>query len=261
MLAWLTGWPRLTHALLAGLAKFALSTPPITALAPVRLLWQASLGASAGFALFVFLAAAGLGVLPGGILGAPAVSVRQLIVRVFVSVLLAVESLTLTAWVLRFNNFLIEAVTAQGNLLGALREPQASGGLLVVVVTLLPYVGVLLALAVIYAIRMAELLVLIVLAPIAASFLIHPGTQRLTALWAAEFLAVTFLQFAQAVLLELFQVVTVTLPQSQGTAAAIASSLALLVLTIRLPGWMSKFVHSAGQQSASEWLARLARSL
>lgn len=258
MLAWLTGWPAFAHTLLTGLSTFALSTPDLTTLPAVRTLWDATLGVSAGFALLLLLASAGTGVLPAPLVGLVPLPIRQLAVRLAAAVLLATQSLTLTGWLVAFNNALIGAVTHQANLLGDLRDPAPAGGLLVVLVTLLPYMALLIALAVIYAIRIAELLVLTVLAPVAAVFLIHPGTQRLTALWAGELVAVTFLQCAQAVLLELFQVVAITLPRSEGTVAALASTLALLVLTIRLPGWMSGFVHSIGNSTVGAWIGRAA---
>lgn len=262
MLAWLTGWPAFAHALLSGLSAFALSTPAITDLTTVHALWRAALGVSAGFAVLLLLAAGGLSVLPAGFPGATPLSVRHLAIRLLVAIVLATQSLTLTAWLLRFNNFLITAVTTQGNLLASLRQPAPVGGLLVVLISLLPYISLLLALAVIYAIRLVELLILTVLGPLAAVFLIHPGTERLTLLWATELLAVTFLQFVQALLLELFQVVVITLPARQGTVSALASSLALLVLTLKLPGWMAKFVHSTGNTTLGQWLSRtLVRSL
>lgn len=262
MLAWLTGWPRFVHTLLSGLAAFALSTPEFTSLPAVRDLWAATLGISAGFALLLLLASAGLGVLPAAIPGLPPLSLRHIAVRLVAAILLSTQSLRLTGWLIGFNNALIRAVTHHADLLGSLREPAPAGGLLVVLVTLLPYLTLLIALAVIYAIRIAELLVLTVLAPVAAVFLIHPGTERLTTLWALELTAVTFLQFAQAILLELFQVVAILLPGSEGTVAALASTLALLVLTVRLPGWMSGFVHSVGNSSVGTWISRTAlRSL
>jgi hypothetical protein len=256
MLAWLSGWPALVQNLLSSLAGFALSTPDLTDLRPVQTLWQITLGASAGVAVLLVLAAVGLEMVPGAAGIAPSFSVRALALRLFGAVLLATQSLHLARWLLTANNVLVRLCMPHGGLASVLRAPAPSGGLLVALLTVIPYVGLLLVLAVIYAIRLAELLVLVAFGPVAAVFLIHPVTGRFTALWAAELVAVTFLPSAQAVLLALFQVVVLVLPAREGVVPSLATSLALLVLTLRLPGWLGRFVHSVGNATIAGWLAR-----
>lgn len=261
MLAWLTGWPSLVQTLLTGLAGFALSTPDLTKLEPVRSLWQTALGASAGLALLLVLAAVGLGILPDAVGVMPSLPARALVTRLVVAVALASQSLRLARWLLYSNDLLVHLFVPHGGLVTLLRAPSPTGGLLVVLLTAVPYIVLLLALAVIYAIRLAELLVLITLGPVAAVFLIHPATGRLTGLWAAELVAVTFLPAVQAVLLTLFQVVVLVMPEREGIVPSVAMSVALLVLTLRLPGWIGRFVHSVGNTTLATWLARAGNRL
>jgi hypothetical protein len=253
---WLLGWGTLAHTLLSGLSRFALSTPDISTLPALKAVWQVSLGLSAGLAALLLAAAGGVVALPVPI--GPALDVRALALRAIVAVLAASQSLALIGWLIRMTN-LADAAVAQNRLVTlALAQPAPAPGILALLLAIVPYMALLIVLAVIYAVRLVELFVLAAVAPLALVCAMHPAADSVARAWAAELLAVLLLQPAQALLLVLFQVALVDVTRAASAPEALVSSLALLYLTLRLPGWLRRFAHSAGQEGASALLARAA---
>ncbi|MCL6594757.1 MAG: hypothetical protein K6V73_00925 [Firmicutes bacterium] len=107
--------------------------------------------------------------------------------------------------------------------------------------------------------RCSQAFVLAALAPLALVCVVHPAAQAVARAWAAEFAAVLLLQPVQVVLLIVFQVAALDLPASGSAPAALVSSLALLYLTLRLPGWLRRVAHSLGQEGAAALWARAVR--
>lgn len=253
-MGWLVGWGALAHGLLSDLARFALTTPDIARLAALRAVWQVSLGLSAGLAALLMVAAGGLVALPVAL--GPRLDLRALALRALAAVLLASQSLALVGWLIRLTN-LADAAFGQSALVAqALGRPAAPAGILAFLVAIVPYVALLIVLAVIYAVRLVELFVLAAVAPLALVCAIHPAVDSLARAWAAELCAVLLLQPAQALLLVLFQVALVDLSGATSAVEALVSSLALLYLTLRLPGWLRRFAHSVGQAGAGALWAR-----
>lgn len=257
-MGWLLGWGSLAHALLADLARFALTTPDIAQTAGLLAVWQGSLGLAAGLAALLVAGAGGLVALPVPL--GPRPSLRALVLRTLAAVLLASQSLHLVGWLIALTNLADRTFAHSALVSAALSAPAPPAGILAFLIAIVPYMALLVALAVIYAIRLVELFVLAAAAPLALVCAIHPAGEGVARAWAAELCAVLFLQPAQALLLVLFQVALVGLPAQTSAPEALVSALALLYLTLRLPGWLRRFAHSAGQDGAGTVLARFAAS-
>jgi hypothetical protein len=173
----------------------------------------------------------------------PQPSWRQLSLRLAAGILLASQSLRLERWLVSLVNTLCQALVSAPQLAQALSNPSSASGWVAFLLTLVPFLALLLVLALIYAVRLAELALLGVAGPLAAVALLHPLGSVVTRAWAGELLAVTFLQLAQALLLVLFPVVATQLPSASNPALAAVASLALLYLTVRLPLWLRRLVH------------------
>ena len=259
-MGWLLGWSGLASGLMSDLARFALSTPDITQVPALVALWQTSLGLSAALAALLTAAAGGFVALPAS-LGAR-MDLRAVAVRAVFAVLLASQSLRLVGWLIHLTNLADRAFGQSAALESALRAPTPPGGILTFVVAIVPYLALLVVLAVIYAVRLVELFVLAAVAPLALICGLSPASDGLARAWAAELLAVLLLQPVQVLLLVLFEVSVVDLSAQGSPPEALVSSLAILYLTLRLPGWLRRMVHSVGQESvtaALAWAASRAR--
>ena len=245
-MGFLLGWTALAHALLSDLGRFALTTPDIATLPALRAVWQVSLGLSTGIMTLLACAAGGLVALP--LAGLPRLDARMLFVRAAAAVLLASQSLALVGWLIRLTNAADRAFSTSGLVAAALSAPAPPSGIVALLLAIVPYMALLVVLAVVYAVRLVELFVLTAVAPLALACSLHPASEALARAWAAELGAVLLLQPAQALLLVLFQVALVDLTARTSAVEALVSSLALLYLTLRLPGWLRRFAHSAGQE-------------
>jgi hypothetical protein len=255
-MSWLFDWPSVTHALLADLARFALTTPDIAAFPALQAVWQVVLGLSAGVMALLLCAAGGLVALPLGT--APRLGARSLLLRALAAVLSATQSLALLAWLIHLTDMADTAFAQSGLISKALSAPAPPTGILDVLLTILPYMALLVVLAVVYAVRLVELFALAAVAPLALACLVHPATDGLARAWATELAAVLLLQPAQALLLVLFQVALLDVGAHDSPVEGLVSSLALLYLTLRLPAWLRRFAHSAGQDGVQALLARAA---
>ncbi len=252
----LLGWGSVAHALLSDLARFALSTPDITASPGLLAVWQVAFGLSAGLAVLLLCAAGGLVALPLPLAARP--SLRALALRTAGAVLLASQSLHLVGWLIRLTNLFDAAFGESARITAALSAPAPPAGILALLLAIVPYLALLVALAVIYAVRLVELFALTAVAPLALVCAIHPAGAALARAWAAELGAVLLLQPVQVILLVLFQVALVDLSSQTSPTEGLVSSLALLYLTLRLPGWLRRFAHSAGRDGAEALIGRVA---
>jgi hypothetical protein len=98
---------------------------------------------------------------------------------------------------------------------------------------------------VVYVVRIAELVILAVLAPLALALAAHPTGWSVARSWWAEALAVTSLQTVQAVLLSTFTLMIRETPSLTALPMTLATSVALAYLVLRLPGWLRVWSHSS----------------
>lgn len=255
----LLAWTGFAHTLLSGLGRFAQSTPDVTALPALAALWQTCLGLSAGLGALALAVAGGRLAVPW--LVPTPMPLGLLFLRAAGAVLLATQSLHLVSWLIALTNA-ADAAIFQGPLLQrALSAPAPASGLVGLVLAVVPYIALLLVLAVIFAIRLVELFVLTAAAPLAVIVAIHPGGEAALRAWAAELVAVLLLQPVQVLLLTLFQVALIDLPGATSPVEALVSALAALYLTLRLPGWLRRFAHGTGHDQASRLLDAWSRTL
>lgn|GEM_PF-4472713 len=258
-MGFLLGWPSLAHTLLSGLMAFATTTPDIASIAAVAALWRVTLGLSGGVAALALLAAAGAAGLPTGL--GPRLPLAAVALRAGACVLLATQSLALVGWSIGASNALVADVAHSPLLTAALAAPQPPAGILAALIAVVPYMALLVVLAVVYAVRLVELVILAVLAPLVLAAAIHPAAESLARAWLGEFAAVLLLQPVQAVMLVVFQVAVIALPAATSPIEALVSSLALLYLTVRLPGWLRRFAHTAGLGAVVDAASRAAGAL
>lgn len=256
-MAALLGWTSFAHTLLSGLTRFALATPDIASIPALVAVWRTCLGLSAGVAALTFAAAGGLAASPWQ--SPERLPVAHLFLRAAAAVLGAAQSLHLVAWLIGLNNALVASIAQSPLLARALTQPQPPSGIVSFLLAVVPYFALLLVLAVVYAVRLVELFVLTAAAPLVAAAAIHPRGEGAARAWAQELAAVLLLQPAQALLLVLFQVAVVDLPAVTSPAASLVSALALIYLTLRMPGWLRGFARSAGQDGAAALLSMAAR--
>jgi hypothetical protein len=250
-------WTGFAHALLAALARFAETTPNIATLPALVAVWRVSLGLAAGLGALLVAIAGGLVAYPGSLPWR--LPMREIALRALAAVLLATQSLALFGWAIGACNAIVAAFVGAHAVTAALSAPAPASGLIAFVLSVVPYMALLVVLAVVYAVRLVELVALAALAPLAAITAIHPIADGLLRAWAAEALAVLLLQPAQAVVLVLVQVALADLPGLTSAPATLVSTLALMYLTLRLPGWLRRVAHSFGQGQALAAIGLLGR--
>jgi hypothetical protein len=238
--------PTLSPAtLLSGLAAYALATPDVTRYAYVRQLWQVSTGLAPGVVLLLTVLAAGGAGWADAAGGASGGGLRAVVARIVLAVGGGLVSLHVLSWLIELNNLLSRSFMSQASVLA----PPPATGLLVswigTIVSLVPYAAVLFGVALVYVVRLAELSVLAVLAPLALAMAAHPAGWAVARAWLGEAVAVTCLQTVQAILLATFSAMVRESPGLSALPMTVVTSLALAFLILRLPTWLRRFVHSS----------------
>lgn len=244
-------WAKQAFGLLAPLVGH---TGSISSLPQVKALWHISFLTASMFLLLLLVLQGGR-VMAGEALGSP-LPLPSALFRTVASFGLMWTSLRLGQEVININDLLIQSIGVSAVARG-LRHPSFGSLSIDALVLWLPYIALSLILALVYMLRLAELMFLLVVAPWALAMGVLPATQRLAGQWLTEFFAVTFTQFLQALVLLLAR-------GAQGflfshSASQVLYSLAILYLLIRMPGYVRSLARSSAMSLGGHpiWIHRL----
>lgn len=227
--------------------NFISQTPPAGSYRSptVQALWNA-VRAIADAALVLIVLWGGFNLMAREHLGVPYDSIMELLPRVIIAALLANTSLVWMGLVIDANNALCSAI-------GQVALPgwqQAATGtqVLVDVVAILIYLITCLLLLLQMLMRMALLDVLIVVAPLGVLCWILPQTRGWAQLWFRTFFTAVFVQFLQVLALKLGAALITDLTPllAQSALLAVLIGMALLVLTMQLPGIVGRVGGGSG---------------
>ena len=259
------GWFRdlVTSALnpiLALLGRTVLATPDVTG-GKVGLIW----GITAGIAnaLVVLLVLAGGAVVMSHETLQTRYAAKDIAPRVVVAVIAANASLALVGLAIPVANALSEALLGGGvnpsQATAAMRQlvlaPLGAGGIFVVLLGLVAAVLAVVLLAT-YVIRVALLVLLVAVAPLALIGHALPQTEEAARLWWRAIAGLFAIQLGQSLVLICALKVFFT-PSGPGTLGLSASgglvdvvvAVCLLWVLVRIPAWVSKAVFGAGRSS------------
>ncbi|MFG1873574.1 hypothetical protein ACGFIV_01905 [Sphaerisporangium sp. NPDC049003] len=243
--------------LLDVLAVTLLATPSIAGPGRVQDLWQATvIMANSGFVLFV---------VAGGILvmGHESVQTRyafkEILPRLLLAFLAANFSFLLASKAIEIANAITHAVLGQGfdarrasHAIRFLIFPPGNSQIFYILLALIA-VGLLVALLVTFVVRVALTTLLIVAAPLALACHALPQTDGLARLWWRVFTGLLLIQICQSLTLVL--AVRVFFNQDGRESVGLVGSgqlynlllaLTLLVILVRIPGWVSRAMFLPG---------------
>jgi hypothetical protein len=239
------------------LGQTVLSTPDLTANAQVKTFWTTSLVAANG--IFVLFVIAGGFIVASRETLQTSYGLKEIAPRVVVAAVAANASLLVCRKAIEAVNALTAAITGQGvdgqgaaDAIEEILNQPVAGGMPPILFALLILAALVMAIVVVmtFVLRIALLVMLLGVAPLALTGHATPMTEGLAYAWWRAFAACLGIQLGQAVIIlaTIRVFLTPTGPQVLGMPATTGGLLSILVcltmlwLLIKLPGWMKHLI-------------------